>query len=104
MARYKRVLKTIECQYCGKLFRTNRQGRKYCSTECATNAQNVDDTICWDCKKATDGELCSWAKDFTPVEGWGATPTQIHSAYNPNEDEVGIPSYKVHKCPLFERG
>lgn len=33
------------------------------------------DQLCWYCDKA--GGLCSWSKDFTPVEGWDAEPDTI---------------------------
>lgn len=55
-------------------------------------------TLCWNCKKASG--LCSWSKDFTPVEGWKAEPTKIwigNGSQNPYDD-----SYLVHECPEFE--
>lgn len=105
MARATRCIKVLVCKHCGKEFAT-KGNRKYCSKECSGVASrlspNTGDTICWDCKKATNGDLCPWAENFTPVEGWEATPTRIISAYNPEGN--GITSYCVHKCPLFERG
>lgn len=55
------------------------------------------DTLCWSCKNACGG--CSWSRDFTPVEGWNATPTKI------NSHRLGqIDSYIIHDCPEFEEG
>lgn len=55
------------------------------------------ETLCWECAK--NGGLCSWSKNFTPVEGWEAIPTKIQ-AYG-HADGV-IDSYKVISCPEFE--
>lgn len=57
------------------------------------------ETLCWDCAK--NGGLCSWSKNFTPVEGWEAIPTKIQArgAYNGYAE---IDSYKVINCPQFE--
>ena len=54
-------------------------------------------TLCWDCAK--NGGLCSWSKNFTPVEGWEAIPTKINAR---GYDYYEIDSYKVVKCPEFE--
>ena len=48
-----------------------------------------DYTLCWECARAYG--LCSWSKDFIPVAGWDATPTQ----------NKRTSSYNVHSCPLF---
>lgn len=58
---------------------------------------NTTPTLCWDCKNCTRPEVCSWAEDLTPVEGWVAEPTIVGKHY-PME------SYLVTSCPLFERG
>lgn len=49
------------------------------------------DQLCLSCRKC--GGLCSWSKNFTPVEGWTATPTKIPR---------GLPSYKITACPEYE--
>jgi hypothetical protein len=54
-------------------------------------------SICWDCRRATG--FCSWSREFEPVQGWVAEPTEIKS------DKAGtgtVSSYEVRKCPLFE--
>ena len=53
-------------------------------------------TICWDCAKFAGD--CSWSKDFTPVTGWTAVPTE-------KQQFRGQPlkSYLVTDCPEFER-
>lgn len=60
------------------------------------------DQPCWDCKKALGG--CSWSLDFTPVEGWIATPT--YKAGGTRSDGTRYPpmkSYQIEYCPEFER-
>jgi hypothetical protein len=52
----------------------------------------ISGSKCWDCAKYNSG--CSWAENFTPIEGWVATPTK--NAY-------GIESYTVYDCPEFVR-
>lgn len=61
--------------------------------------KNVKTTLCWECAK--NGGLCSWSKNFTPVEGWEAIPTKIQArgAYNEHGE---IDSFKVISCPEFE--
>lgn len=51
--------------------------------------------LCWHCACATNGNLCSWARDGTPVEGWRAEPTYIKS------NDGFEHSYAVRECPLF---
>lgn len=62
-----------------------------------SGANSMDWSLCWDCRNATRPMVCSWARDFTPVKGWKATPTRIGN-YCPYE------SYLVRECPLFQRG
>ena len=50
------------------------------------------ETLCWDCKRSYKN-MCSWAMNYEPVEGWIAT--QTHNKYTD--------SYLVKKCPLFDR-
>ena len=57
------------------------------------------ETICWHCKKACCG--CSWSKRFVPVKGWTATETVIIGGRDGSER---IKSYRVIRCPEFERG
>lgn len=51
--------------------------------------------ICWNCKKAYG--KCSWAKNYTPVPGWTATP--VIRQYGKETDT----SYDITKCPQFEK-
>lgn len=96
------VVKTRICKYCGKVFETTGNGL-YCSDECRARANYTknETTICWECKRATG--FCSWSEDFTPVEGWRATPTKIKVG-RANGRDLFVDSYLVHECPLFERG
>lgn len=64
-----------------------------------------EQTICWDCQKATGG--CSWSKSLTPVEGWEATltPINITTTKDRKRDKAyayrSAPGYKVKSCPEF---
>ena len=55
-------------------------------------------TLCELCKKATNRFLCPWAGG-KPRKDWTATETYIHDATG-----HGYQSYRVLKCPGFERG
>lgn len=62
--------------------------RDYCS-----RFEMRPDSLCWDCKNsATNG--CSWAKSFTPVDGWNAMQSVAGAS----------DSYCVFECPKFEKG
>lgn len=55
------------------------------------------DQLCWYCEKA--GGLCSWSKDFTPVEGWEAEPDVLRI----REKENGVvQTYYIKACPEYE--
>ena len=54
------------------------------------------DSLCWNCARAT--KKCCWSRKFKPVPGWNATPTKIYVAENKYDD-----SYMVHSCPLFKK-
>lgn len=56
-------------------------------------------TLCWTCAKC--GGLCSWSKNFTPVEGWTAIPTKIQASQYMHKNNT-IDSYDVYECPEFE--
>jgi hypothetical protein len=51
------------------------------------------------CKNACGKAACSWATDFTPVEGWIAEPTILSEKYSYSQ-----PSFCVLWCPQYERG
>lgn len=51
-------------------------------------------SICLNCGRATNPDVCSWAKDNTPVKGWKATPTVVGNVYK-------FDSFRVEDCPLF---
>lgn len=55
-------------------------------------------TLCEHCKKATNRYLCPWAGG-KPRKDWTATETYIHDSMG-----HGYQSYRVLKCPGFERG
>lgn len=58
---------------------------------------NVIPSLCLDCQNSTRPDICSWARDFTPVKGWNAVPTR-HGGFAPFD------SYRVISCPKFKRG
>ena len=62
--------------------------RDYCS-----RFKMRPDSLCWDCKNSTTNG-CSWAKSFTPVDGWKAIPSVAGES----------DSYLVLECPKFEKG
>ncbi len=64
-------------------------------------------TLCWDCKHATDVEACPWVRDGTPVDGWWAKRKDIKYRVDACEAH-GVQTrlqetYCVMMCPLFER-
>jgi hypothetical protein len=61
------------------------------------------DTICWDCKHATNKyKICSWANEFKPVKGWNADKMYLLPCKT--QSKKLIESYLVKSCPLFEKG
>lgn len=64
-------------------------------------------TLCWDCKHATDSDKCPWASDFTPVEGWWAVRSKaryyVSACGNTPVHWRVEDTYCVLMCPLFER-
>lgn len=55
---------------------------------------------CWTCKWAVNprGNPCPWSENFSPVDGWSATPIIVKGIYK------AFPSYRIEKCPLYEAG
>lgn len=72
--------------------------RKYNPEGNANGGRKEIDTICWDCANATNGNLCPWVKDYTPVEGWDAIPKRIKF------NDAITDSYIVIACPNFKEG
>lgn len=60
------------------------------------------DTLCWCCKHAIpiNGNGCEWSMYKQPVEGWEVS--EIKLVMQPNGKMVY--TYKVERCPKFERG
>lgn len=59
-------------------------------------------TLCWDCQRSYIPEMrCSWAKDFTPVEGWNAEFRPVNNSVNAGDLIRETPSYLVKECPRF---
>ena len=68
---------------------------------------NPTDTLCLCCKHAvpkTDHKGryiagCSWSMYHTPVKGWECSSVAVYKCNGKT-----ITSYRVSKCPMFERG
>jgi len=58
---------------------------------------NTTPSLCWDCKNCTKPTVCSWTRDFTPVDGWKAKKITLSTRYHPFD------SFLVKECPLFAR-
>lgn len=87
-----------KCQYC-----------EYWSDECKkVNAAHcggqhqTGETLCWCCKHAVpiDGNGCEWSMYKQPVDGWKVSQLKM---FRKNDGTMAY-SYRVDKCPKFERG
>ena len=87
-----------DCEFCGKIFRTKSNKKRFCSKQCAYSfaelKQMENEQLCWRCNNACGG--CSWSENFAPVEGWTAYATVI-------KDSMGedMRSYRIKACPQF---
>ena len=53
-------------------------------------------TLCWQCGNACGN--CSWSDgSFTPVDGWTAIPTIIHTPHGKRDLE----SFIIERCPRY---
>lgn len=60
-------------------------------------------TLCWDCEKACG--KCSWSREFKPIKGWRAIPTQIYQYTTLKRGKhyrYSTDSFDVYECPEFE--
>lgn len=79
------------------------------SQEARSNAIKIAkcQTLCWDCKHATDIDVCPWVRDGTPVEGWWAKRKDIRyrlEACGTHDLQTRMQeTYCVMMCPLFQR-
>lgn len=87
-----------KCQHC-----------EYWSDECKkVNAAHcggqhqTGETLCWCCKHAVpiDGNGCEWSMYKQPVDGWEVSQMKI---FRKNDGTMAY-TYRVDKCPKFERG
>ncbi len=88
------------CEFCGKIFFTKSNQKKYCCKTCAREAakrrQMENEQLCCSCENAYC--RCSWTRYLIPVDGWTAERTIV-------KDSGGdFSSYKIKKCPKFIRG
>jgi hypothetical protein len=56
------------------------------------------ESLCWSCERATG--FCSWSRNFEPVPGWEAEPTEVKNTYKKGYFEM-VASYDVKACPLY---
>ena len=70
----------------------------------------LTDQLCWRCQRATGNKdlQCPWFRDFTPVKGWTAEPTNIRNVrmkeYNGqpvDERTENIETFAIFDCPMF---
>lgn len=70
----------------------------------------LTDQLCWKCQRATGNKdlQCPWFRDFTPVKGWVAEPTNIRNVRmkeydgQPVEERTEkIETFAIFDCPMF---
>ena len=70
----------------------------------------VTDQLCWKCQRATGNKdlQCPWFRDFTPVKGWTAEPTNIrnvrmkeYDGQPVDERTENIETFAIFDCPMF---
>lgn len=57
-------------------------------------------TLCWSCQRACGEQMCSWAKEFKPVEGWEAIETEFEVRGKKGFRKM-VQTYRVDACPLY---
>ena len=66
-------------------------------------------TLCWECANAVPSKEketgCPWSMEGKPVDGWTAKKGHLifTHGWKPRKD-VKVTTYRVDKCPLFQRG
>lgn len=70
----------------------------------------LTDQLCWKCQRATGNKdlQCPWFRDFTPVKGWTAEPTNIrnvrmkeYDGQPVDERTENIATFAIFDCPMF---
>ena len=70
----------------------------------------LTDQLCWKCQRATGNKdlQCPWFRDFTPIKGWTAEPTNIRNVRiqeydgQPGEERTeNIATFAIFDCPMF---
>lgn len=70
----------------------------------------LTDQLCWKCQRATGNKdlQCPWFRDFTPVKGWTAEPTNIrnvrmkeYDGQPVDERTENIATFAIFNCPMF---
>ena len=60
-------------------------------------SSSTEHTLCWNCRNATNPDVCPWVRDFTPVKGWKAESNMV------GRKPYIYESFLVKECPLFKR-
>ena len=70
----------------------------------------LTDQLCWKCQRATGNKdlQCPWFRDFTPIKGWIAEPTNIrnvrmkeYDGQPVDERTENIATFAIFDCPMF---
>lgn len=70
----------------------------------------LTDQLCWRCQRATGNKdlQCPWFRDFTPIKGWTAEPTNIrnvrmkeYDGQPVDERTENIETFAIFDCPMF---
>ena len=70
----------------------------------------LTDQLCCKCQRATGNKdlQCPWFRDFTPVKGWTAEPTNIrnvkmkeYDGQPVDERTENIATFAIFDCPMF---
>ena len=70
----------------------------------------LTDQLCWKCQRATGNKdlQCPWFRDFTPIKGWIAEPTNIrnvrmkeYDGQPVDERTENIETFAIFDCPMF---
>lgn len=70
----------------------------------------LTDQLCWKCQRATGNKdlQCPWFRDFTPIKGWTAEPTNIrnvrmkeYDGQPVDERTENIATFAIFDCPMF---
>ena len=97
------IKRTRRCPNCKEIFYTyeiKETDIKSMMRDFEPEVHYVKKSLCWTCQRATG--FCSWSRNFEPVPGWEAEPTEITNTDGKDRVEI-ISSFKVSACPLYQK-